>query len=227
MTFQSTDSHQLAYKAIKLQTAFKEEIKMTIPAIALKEAINSFDIKKSIKLSKLDNTFILSSDTETFRTQTLEGDYPDVLVRLLSPLYENVILVNKREILEALEQIMLFTSNKPTGIFTLNNNAISIENEEKSEGNAQILIQTEDITTPDPSVKPEDSIIKFGFNVQLLYTSIKVINCDLIAIGFNGEKKPISIVHEDYYNNLGVNSTEPLQPIHYSDFRFILPSIIN
>ncbi|MGM2821495.1 DNA polymerase III subunit beta, partial [Bacillus cereus group sp. Bce001] len=84
--FQSTDSHQLAYKAIKLQTAFKEEIKMTIPAIALKEAINSFDIKKSIKLSKLDNTFILSSDTETFRTQTLEGDYPDVLVRLLSPL---------------------------------------------------------------------------------------------------------------------------------------------
>lgn len=45
MTFQSTDSHQLAYKAIKLQTAFKEEIKMTIPAIALKEAINSFDIK--------------------------------------------------------------------------------------------------------------------------------------------------------------------------------------
>ena len=227
MTFQSTDSHQLAYKAIKLQTAFKEEIKMTIPAIALKEAINSFDIKKSIKLSKLDNTFILSSDTETFRTQTLEGDYPDVLVRLLSPLYENVILVNKREILEALEQIMLFTSNKPTGIFTLNNNAITIENEEKSEGNAQILIQTEDITTPDPSVKPEDSFIKFGFNVQLLYTSIKVINCDLIAIGFHGEKKPISIVHEDYYNNLGVNSTEPLQPIHYSDFRFILPSIIN
>ena len=48
MTFQSTDSHQLAYKAIKLQTAFKEEIKMTIPAIALKEAINSFDIKNQL-----------------------------------------------------------------------------------------------------------------------------------------------------------------------------------
>ena len=102
-----------------------------------------------------------------------------------------MILVNKREILEALEQIMLFTSNKPTGIFTLHNNAITIENEEKSEGNAQILIQTEDITTPDPSVKPEDSIIKFGFNVQLLYTSIKVINCDLISIGFNGEKSQL------------------------------------
>jgi len=227
MILQSTDSHQLAYKAIKLQNTFKQEIKMTIPAITLKEAINSFDTKKSIKLSKLNNTFILSSDTETFRTQTLEGEYPDVLVRLLSPLHENVILVNKRDILEALEQIMLFTSNKPTGIFTLNNNAITIENEEKSEGNAQILFPTEDITTPDPSVKPEDAAIKFGFNVQLLYTSIKVINCDSISIGFNSEKKPISIVHEDYYNNFGVNSSEPLQPSNYTDFRFILPSIIN
>jgi DNA polymerase III subunit beta len=192
LKFVSTNSHILSQKMIAKEV--NEEISLIPKAKSLVDTLRVFDTNDTIKVFATNTHLILQSQsgTITVRNRLLEGNYPET-DRLLVTDFKAIIEVEKKDFLNALEQVYIMcqsgSGNSPSAatISVIGEN-IKIENSFTEIGKAEIEVPIKEL-----QMNESDLEVKFSFNVPYMINLTKATDGN-IKLGFISDMRPIAVL---------------------------------
>ncbi|MEK5209841.1 DNA polymerase III subunit beta [Psychrobacillus sp. FSL H8-0510] len=178
-SFICTDSHRLAKV---LNGSSTEEIQITVPANVLEHAVKSFDLSNPVLIFPSSNQVSFANGTTILLSRLLEGNYPDTN-RLIPTEYESDLVLNRLELIEALEMLALLGIN---GVVKLTVSGLFVELSAigtGSKGKRELVFE---------SWNGEE-----GFSISLsatyLVDALKTFSTNSVKIGFTGSMRPLVV----------------------------------
>jgi DNA polymerase-3 subunit beta len=195
--FVATDRHRLASRQVGIENVpeFKFE-NIVISGKTLNE-LNKIipDQNTNIDIVVADNQVLFKIDSILFYSRILDGTYPDTS-KIIPQEYKTELILNKKLFLEAIDRAYLLSREEKTNIVKL------ITKEDHTVEISSSLSGLGKITEQIPVQKMTGDELKISFNSKYMLDALKVIDSDLIHIGFTGAMSPIIIKPNDHGNML-------------------------
>ena len=189
----ATDSYRLAKKIINLETTIDEDINIIIPTKNLIELARMFsDEEEQVEIHIFNNKIIFKFGTIIMLSRLINATYPDVS-KLIPSDFLVKLTVNTSEFYSLLDRASLFSTEEEKNTIKLEceNNMMVVSSNIPEIGNVVEKIEVE---------KNNEENIKIAFSSKYMMDAIKVLDCDKIELGFNGEIKPIIIKNPEDEN---------------------------
>lgn len=192
LSIAATDSYKLSYLSYEYKG---EEFKIILDSSLFLFLSNIFDVKEDIKMYISNNNFILKINNFLFAAKLIEGDYPNVINIIKSP-RENFTIINRKELIEALERGMILTMVDKKPIVKINFNENSMILNFKST-NTDLYNSSKEIINISSFYGIE---MTFLLNANFLLNLLKVVDNDLVKISNSKENKPLIITDDKNEN---------------------------
>jgi len=185
------DRHRLAQAETPMQLSGEALPQIVIAGKTLNELakiIPDQNILVEIVLS--DNQVLFKLDRLLFFSRILDGTYPDTS-KLIPDRFQTEIIVNTKELADAIDRAYLLSREEKTNIVRLVMNedqTIEISSGSSELGNLKETIRLESIS---------GELLKIAFNSKYMLDALKVMDSDTIKIGFTGSMSPIIIKPND------------------------------
>jgi len=108
LTMVTTDSHRLFVHKLPLTEEIDEMKNIVIPGGAVKEVIKLLESEEEVKVEYADTLIKFTTDSMTYSTRLLDGNYPDVS-KLLPQKFEAEATVHREELIHAIERVKTAT----------------------------------------------------------------------------------------------------------------------
>jgi DNA polymerase-3 subunit beta len=197
ITFTACDRHRLASRKTNLDIDVESSYpNITISGKTLNE-LNKIlpDQNTLIDVVISDNQVLFKISSILFFTRILEGTYPDTS-KLIPQTYQTEIVMNTKQLVDAIDRAYLFSREDKTNIVKLvmrEDETIEISSSSTELGKVTEQLAVERMT---------GELLRISFNSKYMLDALKVIDSELIHIGFTGAMQPIIIRPEDSNNLL-------------------------
>ncbi len=192
----STDSFRLSRKEEILEKEYGN-FSFTIQAENINQISKSFPDSSCLKLYINDNFVIFYDEITLYKTALLEGNYPQTK-HLIVEDYELQLVLNKKELSEAIDRVSLLSSREAFGsnisLSVTNDGLVHVESSNQELGNAK-----EEIYIVSKSASCET---KINFNAKYLKDVLKKYHANEISLNLNGAVKPFTITSKETHNLL-------------------------
>lgn len=196
----ATDSYRLASKTLNIESNFQFNI--TIPSKYLNDISYAISSTKQTDIC-IDNYKVAFVFVNTIiTTRLLDDSFPDT-TRLIPSEFSQILKVNSREILNAIDRSS-FIKSEGKNIIKMNINSDKIEMTSSN----QIGSSYETISL----LSYEGQPLEISCSGKYLQDAIKAIGGDEITIKFSGELKPM-VVQNDKDDNL-IQLISPVRTYH-------------
>ena len=186
----STDSYRLAKKEITLMSKLEDSINIIIPTRNLNELEKMLsDNDRPIEIHIFNNKVIFKFDNIIVMSRLINGEYPDTN-RLIPTEFKLTLTMNWEEFYQAIDRASLLTSefDKNTIKLHYSNGIVEISSNIPEIGHVEEKMNVEANSTEE---------LKIAFSSKYMLDALKAVECDKIAVKFNGEEKPIIIKDVD------------------------------
>jgi DNA polymerase-3 subunit beta len=185
-----TDSFRLAEKTIpssKIKTNIKDDLEIIIPLRTAQEVLRLIQEKTEdegsvIKITPEPNQVEFSFSDMRLVSRLINAEYPKYS-SIIPNSFENQIVINKKELIEAVKIIGLFSGKVNDIKFNFNpsKKEITLEAQDPSLGKSQTIIPPKEIS---------GNSIEINFNHRFLLDGLNSIKEDNIFLGLNKESNP-------------------------------------
>lgn len=171
----ATDSYRLAFNDTNLG------LNCTISNRDLENLLNILGNNIDIKITNNDNLANFEFGNITYQTRLLNGVYPNT-VSLIKKAYSIKLLVNKYDLVQALEMANLVNDNHRIAILDINENSLIVKNHKSQSGKYEEEISCK-----------SDEKLSVCCNSDYLIETLKKVQNDTIAINFINDTSPFKI----------------------------------
>jgi len=205
LEFASTDGHRLAVVKTFSEDdeSFEDEFKLTVPSKTLKEVEKIIGDNEAVSMMASDSLIVFSAGNTTIVSRSLDGGYPNYN-QLIPTNFEKTLVVNRKALIDSLEQVSVFTDLKNNMIkFSLApDEDLVISVEAKELGNAKSSL----------SVELTGEAMNIGFNLKYLMEGLRTMNSTDVKFQFNGATQPVIITPLS-----GLNMTYLIMPVQIKE----------
>jgi DNA polymerase-3 subunit beta len=205
LEFASTDGHRLAVVKTfsEEDESFEDEFKLTVPSKTLKEVEKIIGDNEAVSMMASDSLIVFSAGNTTIVSRSLDGSYPNY-PQLIPTNFEKTLVVNRKALIDSLEQVSVFTDLKNNMIkFSLApDEDLVISVEAKELGNAKSSL----------SVEVTGEAMMIGFNLKYLMEGLRTMNSTDVKFQFNGATQPVIITPLS-----GLNMTYLIMPVQIKE----------
>lgn len=173
----STDGNRLARVREKISNTENNSRQLIIPARTMNEfnKISAYIKEDSVKIYAEKTKMIIKSEKVTMISRLLDGQYPKY-EQLIPPDSPKNIVVNKNELLSALDRVAIMVDAKTSIVkFDLRQNQLLLTADTSNSGKSEEELAVE--------YSGEDMVI--AFNHKYVQDALKNIECDDVKIGMN------------------------------------------
>lgn len=184
LTCTATDSYRLAKKSIHLNKKSNENINIIIPTKNLNELVRMIsDDDENIEMHIFSNKVIFKFGSLIMLSRIINGTYPDTS-KLIPTEFLLTIKVNLNSFYNSIDRASLLTneSDKNTIKLESKDEIIIVSSNIPEIGNVEEKLEI---------TKKEKENIKIAFSSKYMMEALKSLDCEEIALMFNGEIKPI------------------------------------
>lgn len=197
LKFVATDRHRLSSTEAAVESAGDLKLEhMVISGKTLGELSKIIpDDGMIIDIVATDNQVLFKLGDVLFYSRVLDGTYPDTS-RIISQQFKTEIVVDTRQLTDAIERAHLLSREEKTNIVRLvtkGANQIEVSSSQSELGKVTELIETKRL---------EGEELKISFNSKYMLDALKVIDSERIHIGFTGMMSPIIIRPEEDHSML-------------------------
>ena len=190
-----TDSFRLAEKTINLEKNYEDKIEFILPVKAGSEIIRliqegpeeEFD-HQNILIYPESNQVQFNLGESRLISQIINGEYPPYQ-SIIPQNFENYVILNKKEILEAIKIIGLFAGKINDILINLNpdKKEISLMAQDQTFGKSKTSLKVKEIS---------GNHLSISFDYRFLIDGIENIEDEFVFLGFNKEVNPTLIKGE-------------------------------
>lgn len=185
------DRHRLAQAETPMQLSGEPLPQIVIAGKTLNELAKIIPDQSSlVEIVLSDNQVLFKLDRLLFFSRILDGTYPDTS-KLIPDRFQTEIIVNTKELADAIDRAYLLSREEKTNIVRLVMNedqTIEISSSSSELGKVTETIRLESIS---------GELLKIAFNSKYMLDALKVMDSDTIKIGFTGSMSPIIIKPND------------------------------
>jgi DNA polymerase-3 subunit beta len=192
LKFIGCDRHRLATRDIKIENQhLKNFHNIVISGRTLNELSKILPDQNSlIDIVISDNQVLFKIHSILFYTRILDGTYPDT-TKLIPQSYQTELVVSTKDLADAIDRAYLLSREDKTNIVKM------IMNEDQSIEISSTSSELGKVTEQLNLQHIEGDLLRISFNSKYMLEALKVIDSDLIKIGFTGAMQPIIIRPED------------------------------
>ena len=185
------DRHRLATRETKMQLDSITQNQVVISGKTLNELSKILpDQNILVSIIASDNQVLFKLGRVLFYSRILDGTYPDTS-RLIPQTFQTELVVNTRELTNAMDRANLLSREEKTNIVKL-----TIKEDqtlEISSSSSELGKVTETIASKSLS----GELLRISFNSKFMLDALKVIDSEDVHLGFTGPMSPIIIRPED------------------------------
>lgn len=173
----STDGNRLARVREKISNTENHSRQLIIPARTMNEfnKISAYIKEDSVKIYAEKTKMIIKSEKVTMISRLLDGQYPKY-EQLIPPESPKNIVVNKNELLSALDRVAVMVDAKTSIVkFDVRQNQLFLTADTSNSGKSEEELAVD--------YSGEDMVI--AFNHKYVQDALKNIECDDVKIGMN------------------------------------------
>ena len=189
----ATDSHRMSQRQLVLEHS-ADNFDVVIPSRSLKElsAVFSDDIE-NIEVFFSANQILFRSETISFYTRLLEGNYPDTN-RLLSDSFETEVVFETASLRSAMERSYLISNASQSGTVKLEiiNGSVSAHVNSPEVGKVNEDIDVQDVSGSD---------LVISFNPTYLIDALKALKSETVRVRFISPVRPFTLTPADDSEN--------------------------
>lgn len=184
----ASDSYRLAFKKIQLADEYKElNFNFTIPAKYLGDITHSVSLAQNITITFDNQKVDFSFSNINIQTRLIDDVFPDAS-KLISNTYTKKVLINSKELLNAIDRTSFIKSEGKNIIkMDINNDSILITS------NDQISSSFEKL----PIISFEGEPIEVSCSGKYLIDAVKALDCEETCLTFSGNLKPFIVKNEN------------------------------
>lgn len=185
----ATDSHRMSQRTLVLDQP-SDSFDVVIPSRSLRElsAVFSDDID-NIDVFLSPSQMLFRSDSISFYTRLLEGNYPDT-DRLLTQQFETEVIFNTNALRQAMERAYLISNASQNGTVRLD---ISEQQVSAHVNSPEVGKVNEELEITSLSGKP----LSISFNPTYLIESLKALKSEEVKIQFVSPVRPFTLIPND------------------------------
>lgn len=189
----ATDSHRMSQRQLELEHA-ADNFDVVIPSRSLKELSSVFnDDVETLEVFFSSNQILFRSETISFYTRLLEGNYPDT-DRLLTDSFETEIVFETSRLRSAMERSNLISNASQNGTVKLEIKGGQVSAHVNSPEVGKV---NEDIDVQD--ISGSDLII--SFNPTYLIDALKALKSETVRVRFISPVRPFTLTPADDSEN--------------------------
>ena len=189
----ATDSHRMSQRQLVLEHS-ADNFDVVIPSRSLKElsAVFSDDIE-NLEVFFSANQILFRSETISFYTRLLEGNYPDTN-RLLSDSFETEVVFETASLRSAMERSYLISNASQSGTVKLEiiNGSVSAHVNSPEVGKVNEDIDVQDVSGSD---------LVISFNPTYLIDALKALKSETVRVRFISPVRPFTLTPADDSEN--------------------------
>ena len=189
----ATDSHRMSQRQLVLEHS-ADNFDVVIPSRSLKElsAVFSDDIE-NLEVFFSINQILFRSETISFYTRLLEGNYPDTN-RLLSDSFETEVVFETASLRSAMERSYLISNASQSGTVKLEiiNGSVSAHVNSPEVGKVNEDIDVQDVSGSD---------LVISFNPTYLIDALKALKSETVRVRFISPVRPFTLTPADDSEN--------------------------
>lgn len=178
------DGHRISLRKVELNEDYGNQ-KVIVPGKTLNELLKilSGELEDKVKIFFSQNHILFEMDNTIVLSRLIEGEYYQV-DRMISPDYETLIKINKREISDSIDRatLLLKENEKKPLIFNMQDNEMEVKLKTPFGKFEEKLL-----------MEKEGSDIKIAFNPKFMLDALKVVDDESIDIYFMNTKSPCVI----------------------------------
>lgn len=189
----ATDSHRMSQRQLELEHA-ADNFDVVIPSRSLKELSSVFsDDVETLEVFFSANQILFRSETISFYTRLLEGNYPDT-DRLLTDSFETEIIFETARLRSAMERSHLISNASQNGTVKLEiaGGQVSAHVNSPEVGKVNEDIDVQDISGSD---------LVISFNPTYLIDALKALKSDTVRVRFISPVRPFTLTPADDSEN--------------------------
>lgn len=189
----ATDSHRMSQRKIRLDKV-TDTFDVVIPSRSLREfsAVFSDDIE-TVEVFLSNNQMLFRSETISFYTRLLEGNYPD-MERLLMSNFATEVIFNTQSLRQAMERAFLVSNASQNGTVKLDmsKGVVTAHVNSPEIGQVHEELDTESFDGKD---------MQISFNPTYLIDALKVLKSETVRIQFVEAVRPFTLTPGDDSEN--------------------------
>ena len=188
----ATDSHRMSQRQLVLEHS-ADNFDVVIPSRSLKElsAVFSDDIE-NLEVFFSANQILFRSETISFYTRLLEGNYPDTN-RLLSDSFETEVVFETASLRSAMERSYLISNASQVVLLTrIINGSVSAHVNSPEVGKVNEDIDVQDVSGSD---------LVISFNPTYLIDALKALKSETVRVRFISPVRPFTLTPADDSEN--------------------------
>lgn len=183
----ATDSHRLANIVVKdLSVSTDKGLDCAVPGLSLQKMIQVFDLDEEVQLLINETQLLVKNNTITYCARLLEGNYPDTS-RLLPNDYQTEVKLNRKELINALEQVSILSKEGAAKIVN-DGLMLTVSSVFTEIGSGKIDLAYLDYSGED---------ITISFSIRFVLDALKSYQADEVYIKLCGSSKPFVIQSDD------------------------------
>ncbi|MDP4161490.1 MAG: DNA polymerase III subunit beta [Bacillota bacterium] len=182
----ATDSHRLALRKARIETATEDHYNVVIPGKSLNELSKIIDdSNESVDIVITENQVLFKAKDLLFFSRLLEGNYPDTS-RLIPNESKTDITVKTKNFLQAIDRASLLAREGRNNVvkFATIEGGVEISSNTPEIGNVVEEVQSSSI---------EGEELKISFSAKYMMDALKALEGTEIMISFTGAMRPFVI----------------------------------
>lgn len=185
------DRHRLATRETKMQLDSITQNQVIISGRTLNELSKILpDQNILISIIASENQVLFKLGRVLFYSRILDGTYPDTS-RLIPQTFQTELVVNTRELTNAMDRANLLSREEKTNIVKLTvkeDQTVEISSSSSELGKVTEIIASKSLS---------GELLRISFNSKFMLDALKVIDSEDVHLGFTGPMSPIIIRPED------------------------------
>lgn len=193
----ATDSFRLSRMTAKIENV--SQFNITIPNGSLNELLKCMDEKEDIEMFRMGSTVRFRFSDIDFVSRMLDAQYPNTS-KLITNDFTTEIEVNKTEILNCADRIMVLS---PTGSEKEKEMTYNVINLKQEDDNTAILgISNNSVGTAKEEItiktlKKSEEMLNINFSGKYFIDGLKSFKSETVKIKFNGSVRPFIMEGEN------------------------------
>ncbi|NHN32281.1 DNA polymerase III subunit beta [Paenibacillus agricola] len=192
LKFTACDRHRLGTRETNIEVASDFQLNnISISGKTLNELAKILpDQNTLIDIVFAENQVLFKLSSILFYTRILDGTYPDTS-KLIPQSYQTELVINGHQLADAIDRAYLLSREEKTNIVKLIMNedrTIEISSSSSELGKVTEQLETTSLT---------GELLRISFNSKYMLDALKVMDSELIHIGFTGAMQPIIIRPEE------------------------------
>ncbi|NQX84123.1 MAG: DNA polymerase III subunit beta [Mycoplasmataceae bacterium] len=181
--FSATDGFRISRYSSSIEHA--KDMSETIHVKAMREITKLVEPSSDLKISITKEWLYVDDKGSVIKSKVIDGIYPN-LDRIFPKERLNSVTVNKTDILDMIDRVMVISPFSTEISIDLSNEQMKIKNNQQQVGNAEVVKKNH-------TYEGKEENISFSVNPRYILDAIKHIDGEDIRIDVNGTLKPIII----------------------------------